>query len=68
MKTFLCIFGVVVICVGIYALYAWAIQVLWNWIMPIIWTSAHILTYWEAVGVTLLLTLISGCFRIRVKE
>ena len=68
MKTFLSIFGVVVICVGIYALYVWAIQALWNWIVPIIWTSAHILTYWEAVGVTLLLTLISGCFRITIKE
>lgn len=60
--------GVVVICFGIYALYAWAVQALWNWIVPIFWTSAPILTYWEAVGVTLLLTLISGCFRMTIKE
>ena len=62
------VFGVVVLYFGIYAIYAWAVQALWNWIVPIFWTSAPILTYWEAVGVTLLLTLIGGFFKTTVKE
>lgn len=38
-------------------------QLLWNWLAPQFWEGAPILTYWQAVGVCALLSIIGGFFR-----
>ena len=42
---------------------AWIVQLLWNWLAPIFWTAAPILTYWQAFGVCILLSIIGSAFR-----
>ena len=34
-------------------------MLLWNWIVPIFWATAPILTFWESLGIIVLVTLIS---------
>lgn len=46
---------------------AWVVQLLWNWIAPIFWTTAPILTYWQAFGCCVLLSIIGSAFRSRSK-
>ena len=38
-------------------------MLLWNWIAPIFWSSAPILTFWQSVGVVVLLNIIGNFFR-----
>lgn len=58
--------GCIVICVILAALSfleAWVVQLLWNWLAPIFWTTAPILTYWQAFGVCILLSIVGSAFR-----
>ena len=54
---------VIVILVVLCFLEAWVVQLLWNWLAPIFWTTAPILTYWQAFGVRILLSIIGSAFR-----
>lgn len=54
---------VMVILVILSFLEAWIVQLLWNWLAPIFWTTAPILTYWQAFGVCILLSIIGSAFR-----
>ena len=54
---------VIVILVVLCFLEAWVVQLLWNWLAPIFWTTAPILTYWQAFGVCILLSIIGSAFR-----
>ena len=42
---------------------AWIVQLLWNWLAPIFWTAAPILTYWQVLGVCILLSIIESILR-----
>ena len=46
---------------------AWIVQLLWNWLAPIFWTTAPILTYWQAFGVCILISIIGSVFRSVIK-
>ena len=39
------------------------VQLLWNWLAPIFWSTAPILTYWQAFGICVLLGIIGLAFR-----
>lgn len=54
---------IMVILVVLSFLEAWIVQFLWNWLVPIFWTTAPILTYWQAFGVCILLSIIGSAFR-----
>ena len=54
---------VIVILVVLSFLEAWVVQLLWNWLAPIFWTTAPILTYWQAFGVCILLSTIGSFFK-----
>ena len=54
---------VIVILVVLSFLEAWVVQLLWNWLAPIFWTTAPILTYWQAFGACILLSIIGSAFR-----
>jgi hypothetical protein len=41
----------------------WILMLLWNWLAPIFWTSAPELSYWQAMGIMLLLSIIGSFFR-----
>ena len=47
---------------------AWAVQLLWNWIAPIFWTTAPILTYWQAFGCCVLLSIVGSAFRSTISK
>ena len=47
---------------------AWVVQLLWNWIAPIFWTTAPILTYWQAFGCCILLSIIGSAFRSTISK
>lgn len=58
--------GCIVICVILAVLSfleAWVVQLLWNWIAPIFWQAAPTLTYWQAFGACVLLSIIGSAFR-----
>ena len=54
---------IMVILVVLSFLEAWIVQLLWNWLAPIFWATAPILTYWQAFGVCILLSIIGSAFR-----
>ncbi len=54
---------IMVILAALSFLEAWVVQLLWNWLAPIFWTTAPILTYWQAFGVCILLSIIGSAFR-----
>ena len=54
---------IMVILVILSFLEAWIVQLLWNWLAPIFWATAPILTYWQAFGVCILLSIIGSAFR-----
>jgi len=39
------------------------LMLLWNWIAPIFWVAAPVLTFWQSVGINVLLWLIGSAFR-----
>ena len=55
--------GIMAILVVVSFLEALVVQLLWNWLAPIFWTAAPILTYWQAFGVCILLSIIGSVFR-----
>ena len=57
-----CIVVMVILVVSSF-LEAWIVQLLWNWLAPIFWTTAPILTYWQAFGVCILLSIIGSAFK-----
>lgn len=58
---------IMVILVVLSFLEAWIVQLLWNWLVPIFWTTAPILTYWQAFGACILLSIIGSIFRSVIK-
>ena len=54
---------IMVILVALSFLEAWVVQFLWNWLAPIFWTAAPVLTYWQAFGCCVLLSIIGSAFR-----
>lgn len=58
---------VMVILVILSFLEAWVVQLLWNWLASIFWATAPILTYWQAFGVCILLSIIGSVFRSVIK-
>lgn len=54
---------VTVILIVLSFLEALIVQLLWNWLIPIFWSTAPILTYWQALGVCILLSIIGSAFR-----
>ena len=57
-----CIFALILI-VGFNFLVFWAFQELWNWLAPLFWSTAPILTYWQAFGCSVLLSIIGSAFK-----
>jgi hypothetical protein len=55
--------GLIIIIALISLLGGWIFMLLWNWVVPIIWTNAPILTFWQAWGISFLLTIIGNKFR-----
>ena len=55
--------GIIAILVVVSFLEALVVQLLWNWLAPIFWITAPILTYWQAFGVCILLSIIGSAFR-----
>ena len=46
------IFAVVTLFLGL------VLMSLWNWLVPIFWVAAPILTYWQATGIVVLVSII----------
>lgn len=48
--------------IGISALSAWILMLLWNWALVGIFPTVPILDFWKAWGLSLLLSFVSGFF------
>ena len=57
------IFWCIVIVITLTFLEAWGLQLLWNWLAPLFWKTAPILTYWQAFGCSVLLSIIGSAFK-----
>lgn len=51
----------IIVWTAIAATSGWILMLLWNWLIPSIFGLTEI-TYWQAVGITALLTFIGGFF------
>lgn len=60
-------FSIILIVLLALAFSGWIFMLLWNWLIPLFWTTAPILTYWQACGVILLLSWISFIFKNQSK-
>lgn len=60
-----CIYLIIVLLVvfGLSCLGAWIFMLLWNWLVPLFWTTCPILTFWQALGVLLIIDIIGYFFR-----
>jgi hypothetical protein len=38
----------------------YTIKALWNWLLPAIFTGAHLITFWQAIGLLLLCRILFG--------
>lgn len=47
---------------GCVFLSAWVIELLWNWLIPTLF-HGPIVTYWEALGILVLLSIVGGLFK-----
>lgn len=56
-------FLLIVVVIALSFLEAWGIQLLWNWLAPLFWKTAPILTYWQALGCSILLSIIGSFFK-----
>ena len=45
----------------------WIFMLLWNWLVPLFWTTAPVLTFWQAWGVCILLSWIGSFFKNKSK-
>lgn len=61
-----CIF-IILLCIIFGALGGLIFMALWNWLVPLFWTSAPILTFWQAWGCMILLSIIGNFFRSKSK-
>ena len=62
-----CLLAVIVL-IALSFLEAWVVQSLWNWLAPVFWTAAPILTYWQAFGCCVLLSIVGSAFRSTVSK
>jgi hypothetical protein len=44
---------------------AWVFQWLWNELVPLFWATAPILTFWQSLGVCVILSLIGSKFTVK---
>lgn len=64
MKEFVisCLGILIIICI-FSLLGGYILMLLWNWLAPLFWTSAPVLTFWQAWGISVLLSIIGNKFR-----
>lgn len=48
---------------GLVAFETWAVMSLWNWLAPIFWSSCPILSFWQTLGVIVLINIIASFFK-----
>lgn len=58
---------IILLCIIFGALGGLIFMALWNWLVPIFWDSAPILTFWQAWGCMILLSIIGNFFRSKSK-
>lgn len=57
------IIAMICIAVGIAALLALLVMLLWNWLIPTIFVGGPVITYWQALGLMILAKILFGGFK-----
>lgn len=63
MEKFLIFLVATIVVLGLGALGAWIVMLLWNWVAPLFWSGAPILGFWQTWGALILLSIIRSFFR-----
>jgi hypothetical protein len=61
MKTMVYIIAILVI--AAFFLEGYVLMLLWNWIAPLFWSAAPELTFWQCIGIIILINLIGSIIR-----
>jgi len=61
MKTFGCLIGILII--AAFFLESYVLMLLWNWLAPLFWSTAPEITFWQCIGIILLINLIGSIIR-----
>lgn len=61
-------FGIILIYALANLFVGWLFMSLWNWLLPLIWIAAPIFTFWQALGIVMLLTIIGSLFKSNSKQ
>lgn len=66
MSSFISIIGLIVfigsLFAAVLAFSAWIFELLWNWVLPDLF-HVPMITFWQSVGIVLLLSFIGGVFK-----
>lgn len=58
MKTFGCLISILII--AAFFLESYVLMLLWNWLAPLFWSAAPEITFWQCIGIILLINLIGS--------
>ena len=58
MKNFISILLAIIVILGIGALGALVVMLLWNWLVPLFWSGAPVLGFWQTWGIIILVNII----------
>jgi hypothetical protein len=54
---------IIAIIIGLFMVCPYVFMLLWNWLVPLFWAAAPILTFWQSVGIIILLAIVGSFFK-----
>ena len=57
------VYIIAILVIASFFLEGYVLMLLWNWIAPLFWSAAPELTFWQCIGVIILINLIGSIIR-----
>ena len=57
------IYIIAILVIAAFFLEGYVLMLLWNWIAPLFWSAAPELTFWQCIGIIILINLIGSIIR-----
>ena len=57
------VYIIAILVIASFFLEGYVLMLLWNWIAPLFWSAAPELTFWQCIGIIILINLIGSIIR-----
>ncbi len=57
------VYIIAILVIAAFFLEGYVLMLLWNWIAPLFWSAAPELTFWQCIGIIILINLIGSIIR-----